>query len=121
MLVVVGRGIGTRKNLPLMKRFAELIGGKLGCSRPLVEAGWCEYKQQVGQTGCAVAPRLLVSIGVSGAIQHQAGISGAETIVAINNDPRAPIFDISHYSVVGDCIEVVKALVEELEADGAIR
>ncbi|WP_434310919.1 FAD-binding protein [Hominifimenecus sp. rT4P-3] len=117
VLVVVGRGIGSQKNLPLMKRFAELIGGKLGCSRPLVEAGWCEYKAQVGQTGSSVAPKLLFSIGVSGAIQHLAGIGGAETIVAINSDPSAPIFGVSHYSVVGDCVEIVKELVEELSSE----
>ena len=98
----------------MMKELSELLGGRLGCSRPLVEAGWCEYKYQVGQTGSSVAPRLLLSIGVSGAVQHLAGISGAEKIIAINNDPKAPIFGISHYSVVGDCMEVVKALIREL-------
>ena len=115
VLVVVGRGIGTPKNLPLMREFAALVGGKLGCSRPLVEAGWCEYPCQVGQTGSSVSPKLLFSVGVSGAIQHLAGIGGAETIVAINNDPSAPIFGVSHYSVVGDCIEVVKELVKVLK------
>ncbi len=115
VLVVVGRGIGSQKNLPLMRRLAELLGGKLGCSRPLVEAGWCEYTHQVGQTGCSVAPRLLVSVGVSGAVQHLAGIGGAETVVAVNTDPDAPIFGASDYNVVGDCVEVVKELVALLE------
>ena len=114
-LVVVGRGIGSQKNLPLMRRLAELLGAKLGCTRPLVESGWLEYKHQVGQTGVSVAPKLLVSIGVSGAIQHLAGIGGAETIVAINSDPDAPIFGVSRYAAVGDCLEIVRALVEELE------
>ena len=107
-LVVVGRGIGSRKNLPLMREFAERIGAQLGCSRPLVEAGWCEYAAQVGQTGHTVSPRLLVSVGVSGAIQHLAGISGAEKIVAINNDEKAPIFGVADYAVVGDCIRVIR-------------
>lgn len=115
VLVVVGRGIGSQKNLPLMERLARLLGAKLGCSRPLVEAGWCEYKHQVGQTGLSVAPKLLVSIGVSGAIQHLAGIGGAECVVAINSDASAPVFGVSQYAVVGDCIEIVKELVEELE------
>lgn len=116
VLVVVGRGIGSQKNLPLMRRLAELLGGKLGCSRPLVEAGWCDYPCQVGQTGVSVAPKLLVSVGVSGAIQHLAGIGGAGTVVAINDDPAAPIFGACSYRVVGDCVEVVRELVELLEA-----
>ncbi len=118
VLVVVGRGIGSEKNLPLMEHLADLLGAKLGCSRPLVEAGWCEYKHQVGQTGSSVAPKLLISIGVSGAIQHLAGIGGAETIIAINSDPDAPIFGVSQYCVVGDCLETVKELNTLLEARG---
>lgn len=116
VLVVVGRGIGARKNLALMERFAQLIGGRLGCSRPLVESGWCTYPHQVGQTGLSVAPKLLVSVGISGAIQHLAGIGGAQTIVAINDDPDAPIFGVSQYSVVGDCVEIVSELVAQLES-----
>lgn len=115
-LVVVGRGIGSKKNLPLMARLAELLGAELGCTRPLVESGWLEYPHQVGQTGAAVAPELLVSIGVSGAIQHLAGIAGAKTIIAINEDPGAPIFASATYQVVGDCLEIVPALIAELEA-----
>ena len=115
VLVVVGRGIGSKKNLPIMRRLADVLGGELGCTRPIVEAGWLPYRHQVGQTGVSVAPRLLISIGVSGAIQHLAGISGAQTIVAINEDPDAPIFGAAHYKVVGDCIEVVTALVDQLE------
>lgn len=115
VLVVVGRGIGSKKNLPLMRRLAELLGAELGCTRPLVEAGWLEYRHQVGQTGVSVAPRLLLSIGVSGAIQHLAGIGGAQTVVAINEDPEAPIFGASDCCVVGDCIEVVNELVAQLE------
>lgn len=115
-LVVVGRGIGSKKNLPLMQHLADLLGAGLGCTRPLVEAGWLSYPHQVGQTGVSVAPKLLVSIGVSGAIQHLAGIGGAETVIAINEDPQAPIFGAARYQVVGDCIEVVRALVAELES-----
>ena len=113
-LVVVGRGIGSKKNLPLMRKLADLLGAELGCTRPVVEAGWLEYPHQVGQTGVSVAPKLLVSVGVSGAIQHLAGIGGAECVVAINEDPDAPIFNAAQYKVVGDAIEVVETLVERL-------
>lgn len=115
-LVVVGRGIGSKKNLPLVERLAELLHAELGCTRPLVEAGWLDYAHQVGQTGAAVAPKLLVSIGVSGAIQHLAGIGGAETVVAINEDAAAPIFGVADYAVVGDAVEVVTELIAQLEA-----
>lgn len=115
-LVVVGRGIGSKKNLPLMERLAELLHAELGCTRPLVEAGWLDYAHQVGQTGAAVAPKLLVSIGVSGAIQHLAGIGGAETVVAINEDAAAPIFGVADYAVVGDAVEVAAELIAQLEA-----
>lgn len=116
VLVVVGRGIGDKKALAPMRRLAELLGGKLGCTRPVVEAGWLGYEHQVGQTGVSVSPKLLVSVGCSGAIQHVAGIGGAECIVAINDDPTAPIFDVAQYKVVGDCHEVVDELVARLEA-----
>lgn len=115
-LVVVGRGIGSKKNLPLMERLAELLHAELGCTRPLVEAGWLDYAHQVGQTGAAVAPKLLVSIGVSGAIQHLAGIGGAETVVAINEDAAAPILGVADYAVVGDAVEVAAELIVQLEA-----
>ena len=126
VLVVVGRGIGDRKSLPLMRRLAELLGERLGCSsalgctRPLVEAGWLNYSCQVGQTGVSVAPQLLVSIGVSGAIQHLAGIGAAKTIVAINEDSEAPIFGVATYKVVGECHEVVSELVAQLEAGAPV-
>ena len=117
-LVVVGRGIGSKKNLPLMERLAELLGAQIGCTRPLVEAGWLDYAHQVGQTGVAVAPELLVSIGVSGAIQHLAGISGAGMVIAVNEDAQAPIFGAAQYRVVGDAVEVAEELVAALEARG---
>ena len=114
-LVVVGRGIGSKKNLPLMRKLAEALGAELGCTRPVVEAGWLEYRHQIGQTGVSVSPKLLVSIGVSGAIQHLAGIGGAECIIAINEDPDAPIFGAAQYKVVGDAVEVVEELLAQLE------
>ncbi|MBR3164766.1 MAG: FAD-binding protein [Lachnospiraceae bacterium] len=111
-LVVVGRGIESKKNIPLMREFADRIGAGFGCSRPLVEAGWCEYPHQVGQTGHSVAPKLLISIGVSGAIQHLAGIAGAEKIIAINTDEKAPIFGVADCGIVGDCVSVVKEFLK---------
>ena len=114
-LVVVGRGIGSKKNLPLMRKLAEALGAELGCTRPVVEAGWLEYRHQIGQTGVSGAPKLLVSIGVSGAIQHLAGIGGAECVIAINEDPDAPIFGAAQYKVVGDAVEVVEELLAQLE------
>ena len=114
VLVVVGRGIGSKKNLGIARELAEALGGKLGCTRPIVEAGWCEPWQQVGQTGVSVAPRLLISLGVSGAIQHVAGISGAQAIIAVNEDPDAPIFASAQYKVVGDCVKVAEELLARL-------
>lgn len=115
-LLVLGRGIGSKKNLPVMRHLAELLGAEIGCTRPLVEAGWFEYRHQVGQTGVSVAPELLISMGVSGAIQHLAGISGAQTVIAVNEDADAPIFNAAQYAVVGDCVEVAQRLINELEA-----
>ncbi|WP_293814473.1 electron transfer flavoprotein subunit alpha [uncultured Parolsenella sp.] len=122
VLVVVGRGVGSKKALAPVRRLVELLGERLGCkveigcTRPIVEAGWLDYSHQVGQTGVSVAPKLLLSLGVSGAIQHLAGISGAQTIVAVNDDPDAPIFGAAQYKVVGDCHAVVDELIEKLEA-----
>ena len=116
IIVSAGRGIGTKKNLRLVKELAELLGGEYGVSRPLVNLGWGEYTHQIGQTGAAVAPKLLITCGISGAIQHLAGISGAETVIAINTDPDAPIFSRADYAVVGDCIEVLQELIDALKA-----
>ena len=117
VLVVAGKGVGAKKNMKTVKRLAELLGGEYGVSRPLVDAGWAEYPHQVGQTGCSVAPKLLISLGVSGAIQHLAGIGGAKTIVAVNSDPDAPIFGVAHYAIVGDCLDFAKELIAKLEAE----
>lgn len=120
VLVVVGRGIGDKKSLKpvyeLVDALAQHLGCSvaLGCTRPVVEAGWLDYSHQVGQTGVSVAPKLLISLGVSGAIQHVAGIGGAGTIVAVNEDHEAPIFGAAQYKVVGDCHAVVDSLLDSL-------
>ncbi len=115
VLVVVGRGIGSKKNLAVARQLADALGGKLGCTRPLVESGWLEYWHQVGQTGVSVSPKLLISLGVSGAIQHVAGTGGAQTVIAVNEDPDAPIFGAATYHVVGDCVEVARGLISQLQ------
>ena len=116
VLVVAGRGIGSKKNLAVAQRLADALGGKLGCTRPLVESGWLEYWHQVGQTGVSVSPKLLISLGVSGAIQHVAGTGGAQTVIAVNEDPDAPIFGSATHRVVGDCVEVARELTARLQA-----
>lgn len=115
VLVVAGKGIGQKRNMEKVRRLAALLGGDYGVSRPLVDASWAEYSHQVGQTGCAVAPELLLSLGVSGAVQHLAGIGGAKKIVAVNTDPDAPIFAAAHVSIVADCVTVADELIAVLE------
>lgn len=116
VIVAVGKGIGNQKNIRFARELARLLGGQVGASRPLVDAGWAEYPMQVGQTGRTVAPKLYIACGISGAIQHLAGMSNAETIVAINTDPGAPIFNVAHYAVVGDCVEVLKQMIASIKA-----
>ena len=115
VLVVVGRGIRDKKSIAVARRLADALGAGLGCTRPVVEAGWLDHSCQVGQTGVSCAPRLLVSLGVSGAVQHLAGMAGAECVVAVNEDPDAPIFAAADYAVVDDCREVARAWAEALE------
>lgn len=117
IIVCAGRGIGSQKNMGLVKELAGRLGGELGVTRGLVDLGWAQPSAQIGQTGFVVAPKLLISCGVSGAIQHLAGIAGAETVIAINTDPDAPIFGAASHGIVGDCVEVIKELLRALEAD----
>ena len=119
IIVSAGRGIGSQKNLSLVRDLACLLGGQYGVSRPLVDMGWAESRCQIGQTGQAVSPLLLITCGISGAIQHLAGLGGAKTIVAINTDPEAPIFSVADYRIVGDCIAILKQLIRELTPDGS--
>ena len=114
IIISVGRGIGSQKNLAFVYELAELLNAKVGVSRPLVDMGWCEYKYQIGQTGCTVAPKILIAFGISGAIQHLAGIGAAETIIAVNNDPNAPIFSDAHYKCVGNCVDILKEMIAKM-------
>jgi len=113
VLVSIGRGIEEEENLELIFDLAEALEATVSSSRPIVDAGWLEKNRQVGQSGKTVTPDVYLAIGISGAVQHVAGMKGADTIVAINTDPNAPIFDIADYGVVGDLFDVVPALIEE--------
>jgi electron transfer flavoprotein alpha subunit len=115
VIVAVGRGIREQKNLALAENLAAALGGEVAASRPICDNGWLPMERQIGSSGQTVAPRLYVSMGVSGAIQHIVGMKGARTIVAINKDPEAPIFEIADVAVVGDLFQVVPALTEEVK------
>ncbi|MFB6106920.1 MAG: electron transfer flavoprotein subunit alpha/FixB family protein [Halobacteriaceae archaeon] len=112
-VVAVGRGIGEESELALVEDLVEATGATLAASRPIVDNGWLPKSRQVGQSGKQVAPRVYLAIGISGAVQHVAGMKGSDVVVAINTDPDAPIFDVADYGVVGDLFDVVPALVEE--------
>ena len=113
-IVSVGRGIKAQEHLQLAQQLAQAMGAEIAASRPICDAGWLPMDRQIGSSGQTVAPKLYVALGISGAIQHLVGMKGARTIVAINKDPEAPIFEIADYGIVGDLFEVVPALISEL-------
>ena len=112
IVVSVGRGIGTAEKIPIIAALADALGGVLACSRPVVDVGWLPRERQVGASGRTVTPKIYIACGISGAIQHLAGMRDANRIIAINKDPNAPIFGVAHIGVVGDLFEIVPALTK---------
>jgi electron transfer flavoprotein alpha subunit len=114
VIVAAGRGIRAQENLELVKKLANALGAEVGASRPICDAGWLPMDRQIGSSGQTVTPKLYIALGISGAIQHQVGIKGSKTIVAVNKDREAPIFEVATYGIVGDLFEVVPPLIDEL-------
>jgi len=115
IIVSVGRGIKEQKNIELAKQLAEALGGELAASRPICDSGWLPMDRQIGSSGQTVAPKLYLALGISGAIQHIVGMKGARTIIAINKDSEAPIFEIADYAMVGNLFDIVPPLIEEVK------
>jgi electron transfer flavoprotein alpha subunit len=115
IIVAVGRGIRDGKNIPLIQELAKAIKGEIGCSRPIVDKGWLPKERQVGSSGKTVKPSLYIAIGISGSFQHVMGMKGSRLIVAINKDPKAPIFRIADYGVVEDLFKIIPALTQKLQ------
>ncbi len=115
IIVSGGKGLGSRNGFELIHQFAKVLGATVGASRDAVEAGWIDHQHQVGQTGVTVTPKIYFAIGISGAIQHIVGMKNSDLIIAINNDPEAPIFQSCHYGIVGDAFEIVPLLMESFE------
>jgi electron transfer flavoprotein alpha subunit len=120
VIVAVGRGIKEQKNIEIAKRLAEVLGGEIAASRPICDSGWLPMDRQVGSSGQTVAPKLYLALGISGAIQHVVGMKGARSIIAVNKDAEAPIFEIADVAVVGNLFDIVPPLIEEVKkAKGA--
>lgn len=116
IIVAGGYGVGSKENFRLIRELAETIGGEVGASRAAVDAGWIDHDHQVGQTGVTVRPKLYIACGISGSVQHRAGMSGSAKVVAINTDAAAPIFSVAHYGIVGDLNDVLPKMIKAYKA-----
>lgn len=114
-IIAVGRGVREEKDLEMIKELADLIGAKIGTTRPLIEKGWTDHHQQIGLSGRSVRPELIITLGISGAVQFVAGMKSSEHIFAVNSDPDASIFNVAHYGLVGDLYEIVPKLIEKIK------
>lgn len=120
VIVSIGRGIGDPENIPMVEELAGLLGGVVACSRPVADKNWLPKERQVGTSGKTVKPKLYIALGISGAFQHTAGMKGSSTIIAVNKDPKAPIFNVAHYGIVDDLLKVVPNLIAKVrERKGA--
>jgi electron transfer flavoprotein alpha subunit len=116
IIVSGGYGVGTKENFKLIRDLAEALGGEVGASRAAVDAGWIDHDHQVGQTGVTVRPKLYIACGISGSVQHRAGMDESKKIIAINTDPGAPIFSVAHYGIVGELNVVIPQMIKAFKA-----
>lgn len=120
VIVVAGRGVKAEKDLEMIRELAGLLGGQVAVTRPMIEAGWGDAKRQIGLSGRTVKPKLIITCGVSGSVQFVAGMKGSDCIIAINKDPKASIFNVAHYGIVGDIYEIVPKLINNIKEDKGI-
>ncbi|MBQ9338569.1 MAG: electron transfer flavoprotein subunit alpha/FixB family protein [Lentisphaeria bacterium] len=116
IIVAGGYGVGSKENFKLIHQLAEVLGGEVGASRAAVDAGWIDHDHQVGQTGVTVRPKLYIACGISGSVQHRAGMTESKKIIAVNTDPGAPIFSVAHYGIIGDLNSVIPMMIKAYKA-----